>query len=136
MSVQSNSPLSTGIATGLNATKRIVSIRWSLPLCVVTPLVSGILLSSWLAFRSSQKSIDELVEKISTEDAANIEKQVASYLTKPSLISAVIEAEVASDNPNIQDIRELGQSLWHLTQSDSAPKCSCCRRCGPCVFMG
>ncbi len=119
MAVRSNSPLSTGIATGLNATKRIVSIRWSLPLCVVTPLVSGILLSSWLAFRSSQRSIDELVGKISTEVAANIEKQVASYLTKPTLISAVIEAEVISGNLNIQDIRQLGQSLWYLTQSDS-----------------
>ena len=119
MSVRPNSPLSTGMATGLNTTKRIVSIRWSLPLCVVTPLVSGILLSSWLAFRSSQKAVDELVGKISTEVAANIEKQVASYLTKPSLISAVIEAEVVSGNLNIQDIRDLGQSLWHLTQSDS-----------------
>lgn len=119
MPARPNSPLSTTIATGLNTTKKLVSIRWSLPLCVVTPLVSGILLTSWLAFRSSQQAVDELVGKISTEVAANIEKQVAGYLTKPSLISAVIEAEVANGNLNIQDIRQLGQSLWHLTQSDA-----------------
>lgn len=119
MPARSNNLLSTSIATGLNTTKKLVSIRWSLPLYVVTPLVSGILLTSWLAFRSSQQAVDELVGKISTEVAANIEKQVVGYLTKPSLISAVIEAEVANGNLNIQDIRQLGQSLWHFTQSDT-----------------
>ncbi len=118
MAAKFKSPLSTGITTGFNATKQLVSIRWSLPLCVVTPLVSGILLTSWLAFRNGQKSVDELVGKISAEVAVNIEKQVDSYLTKPSLISSVIEAEVASGNLNIKDIRELGQSLWTFTQSD------------------
>ncbi|MBE9067017.1 HAMP domain-containing protein [Leptolyngbya cf. ectocarpi LEGE 11479] len=119
MPARSNNPLSSSIATGLNTTKKLVSIRWSLPLYVVTPLVSGIVLTSWLAFRSSQQAVDELVGKISTEVAANIEKQVVGYLTKPSLISAVIEAEVANGNLNIQDIRQLGQSLWYLTQSDA-----------------
>lgn len=109
--------LSTSITTGLTATKRLVSIRWSLPLCVITPLVSGILLTSWLAYRSSQKAVDELVGKISQEVAANIEKQVDSYLTKPSLISTVIEVEVANGNLTIQDTRELANSLWTLTQS-------------------
>ncbi|MEM9264295.1 MAG: cache domain-containing protein [Cyanobacteria bacterium P01_F01_bin.13] len=117
MAAHSNSFLSTGITTGLNATKQLVSIRWSLPLCVVTPLVSGILLTSWLAFRSSQKAVDELVGKIRSEVAANIEKQVDSYLTKPSLISTVIEAEVTNGNIKVQNTRELAKSLWKLTQT-------------------
>ena len=117
MSARSNSFLSTSISTGLGATKRFVSIRWSLPLCVITPLVSGILLTSWLAYRTSQKAVDELVGKISKEVAANIEKQVDSYLTKPSLISTVIEAEVTSGNLKIQDTRELAKSLLKLTQT-------------------
>ncbi|NEQ55844.1 MAG: hypothetical protein F6K11_38060 [Leptolyngbya sp. SIO3F4] len=118
MTAPSNSPLSTSVTTGLNATKRLVSIRWSLPLCVITPLVSGILLTSWLAYRSSQKAVDELVGKISKEVAVNIEKQVDSYLTKPSLISKVIETEVANGNLKIQDTRELAKSLWQLTQAE------------------
>ncbi|MBT9314878.1 sensor histidine kinase [Leptothoe spongobia] len=119
MSSNSKSFLSTSVTTGVNATKRLVSIRWSLPLCVITPLVSGILLTSWLAYRSSQKAVDELVGKISKEVAANIEKQVDSYLTTPSLISAVIEAEVANGNLKVQDTRELAKSLWGLTQSEN-----------------
>ncbi|NEZ67464.1 HAMP domain-containing protein [Leptolyngbyaceae cyanobacterium CCMR0082] len=118
MTAKFKSSLATGITTGVNATKQLVSIRWSLPLCVVTPLVSGILLTSGLAFRNGQKAVDELVGKISTEVAANIEKQVDSYLTKPSLIASVIETEVASGNLNIQDTRQLGQTLWTFTQSD------------------
>lgn len=113
----SNSSL-TGTTTGLNRRQRLLSIRWILPLCVVTPLISGIFLSSWLAFRSGQKAVDELVSKISEEVAGNIAKQVDNYLTKPSLISAVIEAEVANGNFNIQDTRELAKSVWGLTQTE------------------
>ncbi|MEO1400134.1 MAG: cache domain-containing protein [Cyanobacteria bacterium J06635_1] len=118
MPVRANTSPTTGITTGLNPTKKFVSIRWSLPLCVVTPLVSGILLTSWLAFRSGQNAVEELVGKISTEVAANIEKQVTSYLTQPSMVSAAVSAEVSSGNINLQDTRELGQDLWRLTQAD------------------
>ena len=118
MLARSSNVFSTGITTGINATKQLVSIRWSLPLCVITPLVSGILLTSWLAYRSSHKAVDQLVGKISQEVAANIEKQVDSYLTKPSLISAVIEVEVANGNLKIQDTRELAQSLWKFTKTN------------------
>ncbi|MEM9905316.1 MAG: cache domain-containing protein [Cyanobacteria bacterium P01_D01_bin.44] len=119
MPVRAHAAPSTDITTGLKATRRrLVSIRWTLPICVVTPLVSGILLTSCLAFRSGQTAVDELVGKISTEVAANIEKQVASYLAQPSMVSAAVSAEVASGNINTQDTRELGQDLWQLTQSD------------------
>ncbi|MBX2865067.1 MAG: HAMP domain-containing protein [Leptolyngbyaceae cyanobacterium MAG.088] len=108
----------TAPITEINRNQRLISIRWTLPLCVVTPLISGILLTSWLAFRSGQKAVDELVGKISTEVAGNIEKQVNNYLTKPVMISAVIEAEVVTGNFNIKETRELAKSLWALTQSD------------------
>lgn len=97
--------------------KRIMTIRWTLPLCVVMPLVSGIALTSWLAFRSGQAAVEELVGKISTEVAANIEKQVTSYLTTPVLVSAAVASEVDAGNINIRDTRELGKNLWQLTRS-------------------
>lgn len=108
----------TGPITELNGRQRLISIRWTLPVCVLVPLISGILLSSWLAFRSGQKAVDELVGKISTEVAGNIEKEVDNYLTKPSLISAVLEAEMANDNINIKDTRELAKLLWTLTRTE------------------
>ncbi|MEL7502701.1 MAG: cache domain-containing protein [Cyanobacteria bacterium J06554_6] len=104
--------------TKLHPPKQSVSIRWTLPLFVVTPLISGIVLTSWLAFRSGQSAVEELVGKICTEVAANIEKRVSSYLATPSMISAGIRAEVASGNIDIDNVRQLGQTLWHLTQDD------------------
>ena len=74
--------------TTLSRRQRLLSIRWTLPLCVLAPLLSGILLSSWFAFRSGQKAVNELVGKISAEVAGNIQKEVDNYLTKSSLISA------------------------------------------------
>ena len=118
MPARSKKTLTTGITTGLNTTKQIVSIRWSLPLFVVTPLVSGILLTSWLAFRSGQRAVDDLVGEISIEVATNIEKQVTSYLTKQSLISAAISVQASNGNINTQDMRKLGQNLWQFTQTD------------------
>ncbi|MEL7224916.1 MAG: hypothetical protein AAGL17_08615 [Cyanobacteria bacterium J06576_12] len=60
--------------------RRMVTIRWTLPLCVIAPLVSGIALTSWLAFRSGQQAVEELVDKVSLEVTATIDKQVRSYL--------------------------------------------------------
>ncbi|MEL7142799.1 MAG: cache domain-containing protein [Cyanobacteria bacterium J06573_11] len=97
--------------------KRMLPIRWTLPLCVVTPLVAGIALTSWLAFRSGQAAVEDLVGKISTEVAGNIEKQVTGYLVTSVLVSEAITAEVETGNLNTLDMRALGQNLWQLTRS-------------------
>ena len=104
--------------TKLTVVQRIVSIRWMLPLFVITPVLSGIVLTSWLAFRSGKDAVEESVGKITTEVASNIAKQVTSYLAKPMLISATISTEINNGSLNTNDVRVLGQSLWHLTQAE------------------
>ncbi|MEL7224186.1 MAG: cache domain-containing protein, partial [Cyanobacteria bacterium J06576_12] len=94
-----------------------MTIRWTLPIYIVVPLVSGIALTSWLAFRNGQMAVEELVDDISTEVASNIEKQVSSYLDRPALVSAAISTEVAGDNLDTDDVRLLSTSLWQFTQS-------------------
>jgi len=96
--------------------KRKISIRWTLPICVIAPLLSGILLTNWLSFRNGQAAVEDLVEKISGEVAGNIEKQVSSYLIRPSMVSASLKAEIESGNVDTADVRSLGQTLWHFTQ--------------------
>ena len=104
--------------TQLTAVQRITSIRWMLPLFVITPVLSGIVLTSWLTFRSGQDAVEESVDKIATEVAANIAKQVTSYLSKPMLVSAAVSAEINHGLLDINDVRGLGRSLWHLTQTN------------------
>jgi len=98
--------------------RKIVTIRWTLPLCVIAPLISGIALTSWLAYRSGQQAVEELIDKISLEVTATVEKQVTSYLLEPSVIAAAVKAEVASGNINIADTTELSRDLWQLTRSE------------------
>ncbi len=95
-----------------------MTIRWTLPLCAVVPLISGIFLTGWLAFRSGQQAVEALVNEVSTEVAANIEKEVTSYLTRTSMVSAAFSAEVASGSIDIHDTSDLRQTLWQLTRSD------------------
>ncbi len=98
--------------------KRGISIRWTLPICVIAPLLSGILLTNWLSFRSGQVAVEDLVNKISEEVAGNIEKRVSNYLIRPSMVSASLKADIESDNIDVSDVRGLGQTLWHFTQVD------------------
>jgi hypothetical protein len=100
-----------------SARRQLITIRWALPFCVIFPLISGISLTSWLAFQSGQTAVEELVGKIGKEVAANIEKQVTGYLFQPSLVSAVVSAEVTSGNINVKNTAELSQNLWQLTRS-------------------
>lgn len=116
ISMSSSSHLSR--VTTLTRVQRMISIRWILPLFVLTPVVSGILLTSWLAFRSGHKAVEDSVDKITTEVASNIAKQVTSYLSKPMLISATLSTEINNGTLDISDVRVLGQNLWSLTQSD------------------
>lgn len=123
MFLTSKKDTKTGLSTNLSALKKkvpnnLLTIRWTLPLCVVTPLVVGISLTGWLSFRSGQSAVDDLVGEISTEVAANIEKQVASYLKKPTLVSNAVAVEVEGNNLAPENIRTLGQSLWQLTRSE------------------
>ena len=94
--------------TQLTAVQRITSIRWMLPLFVITPVLSGIVLTSWLTFRSGQDAVEESVDKIATEVAANIAKQVTSYLSKPMLVSAAVSAEINHGLLDINDVRGFG----------------------------
>jgi HAMP domain-containing protein len=102
----------------MNAKRKHLTIRWTLPLCAVVPLISGIFLTGWLAFRSGQQAVEELATEVSTEVAANIEKEVTSYLTRTSMVAAAFSAEVASGGIDIKDTADLRQTLWQLTRSD------------------
>ena len=110
--------VSSSRLTQLTATKPYLSIRWMLPLFVITPVLSGIVLTSWLAFRSGQDAVEESVGKITTEVASNIAKQVESYLMQPMLISSAVSTEISTGTLNINDVRSLGQNLLPLTQAD------------------
>lgn len=94
-----------------------ISIRWTLPLFIVTPLVAGIGLTGWLAFRSGQSAVEELVSNLSEEVAGQIEKEVTNYLDRSAIISEVMLAEFQSDNISAESTQALSIDFWYLTKS-------------------
>ena len=68
MSAEVNTAPSSNNDPGLKVPKRLISIRWTLPLCVITPLISGIILTSWFGFHSGQKDAKKLTENNRTTE--------------------------------------------------------------------
>ena len=97
--------------------KRFVSIRWTLPIYLLCPLVSGILLTGWLAFRSGQRAVNDVVNQLSLEIASNINNQVNDYLSQPVTISELLSVQVQSQKIDIDNVREVGKALHQITRS-------------------
>jgi HAMP domain-containing protein len=99
-------------------TKRLtISIRWTLPLLIVTPLVTGIGLTGWLAFRNGQNAVEILVKHLSAEVTSNIEKEVTNYLGRPSVVSEALMSEIRSGNIELNNVEQLSQNFWYWTRS-------------------
>ena len=99
--------------------RRIISIRWTLPLFVVTPVIIGIGLTSWLAYKSGRNAVEDTINKISTEVANNIETEVVSYLEAPILVSKMLVSEV---NSGILDIQDMAAVTSHLSEISKTVK--------------
>ncbi|EDX83127.1 HAMP domain protein [Synechococcus sp. PCC 7335] len=102
--------------------RRIISIRWTLPLFVVTPVVIGIALTSSLAYISGKRAIDDSIDTIGKEVAKNIENEVLRYLEAPISLSESALAGANSGVLNLQDMRALSNNFWRITQSKQLPK--------------
>ena len=55
---------------------RWLSIRWVLPAMMLVPLVAGIGLTGWLAFRSSRAAVTQLIQDVSQEVTTRIEQRI------------------------------------------------------------
>ncbi|NEZ57633.1 cache domain-containing protein [Adonisia turfae] len=88
-----------------------ISIRWILPLLVVAPVIIGIALTGWFAYRSGRSAVEETVNQITTEVANNIQTEVISYLEVSIVASKMLVAEVNSEVLNIQDMATLTNYL-------------------------
>ena len=91
--------------------KPAISIRWILPLLVVTPVIIGIALTGWFAYISGRNAVKVTVNQITTEVANNIQTKVISYLETSIVASKMLVAEVNSEVLNIQDMATLTNHL-------------------------
>lgn len=90
-----------------------LSIRWKIPLLVVTPLITAVSLTGWLAFRNGYKAVDELAKQLSSTISKEIDKTAQSYLNKPLLLNQVNASAIESGNLSVENLQDLERYFWY-----------------------
>lgn len=96
--------------------KRSLSIRLKIPILIVTPLITVVLLTGWLAYLNGRKAVDELAEQLSRQISDEIEMQTQGYLRKPYLIHHTNAAVIRSGNLNVENFQQLERFFWYQIQ--------------------
>jgi len=93
-----------------------LSIRYSLPIIIVTPVILGVTASCWFSFVASKQEVETLVEKVSEKSTKIIELEIRSYLEKPQILMRSQLATLQSGDLKLDDFSELQRSFWHQVQ--------------------
>lgn len=96
--------------------KPSISIRLKIPLLIVTPLITAIVLTGWLAFRNGQREVDNLAKKLSGKVSTQIELNVQGYLDKSQLIHQVNAAAIYSGSLKTENVQQLESYFWNQIQ--------------------
>ncbi|MEG3983373.1 cache domain-containing protein [Microcoleus sp. D3_18a_C4] len=93
-----------------------LSIRYTLPLMIITPLLVGVGASSWFSFQAGKQEIEHLVDEVSEKSTTIIESKVHSYLEKHQVLMRSQLAAIQSGDLKLDDFAELQRSFWHQVQ--------------------
>lgn len=96
--------------------KPVLSIRWTIPLLIIFPLITVAGLSGWLTFRNGEKTADGLASRLSLKVAEQIEQHLQKYLDRPQIVQKTIADAVQTGTLNLSDPVELRRYFWTLTK--------------------
>jgi hypothetical protein len=96
-----------------------LSIRFSLPIIIVTPVLIGVTASIGFSFVAGQQEIETLVRQVSEKSTNIIELKIQSYLEKPQILMESKLAAVHSGNLKLDNFSELQRSFWYQLQQES-----------------
>jgi len=96
-----------------------LSIRYSLPIIIVTPVILGVTASCWFSFVASKQEIETIVEQVSEKSTKIIELQIHNYLEKPQILMRSQLAATQSSDLKIDNFSYLQRSFWHQLQQQS-----------------
>lgn len=98
--------------------KRSLSIRLKIPILIVTPLITVVLLTGLLAYLNGRKEVEELAEQLSSQISDEIEMQAQGYLRKPYLLHQTNAAVIRSGNLNVENFQQLERFFWYQIQQN------------------
>jgi len=96
--------------------KRSLSIRLKIPILIVTPLITVVLLTGLLAYRNGKQAVDELAEQLSSQISDEIQLQAQGYLRKPDLLHQANATVTRSGNVNLDNLQQLERFFWYQIQ--------------------
>ncbi|WP_445248170.1 PDC sensor domain-containing protein [Microcoleus sp. OTE_8_concoct_300] len=96
-----------------------LSIRYTLPLMIITPLLVGVGASSWFSFQAGKQEIEHLVGEVSKKSTTIIELKVHSYLEKNEILMQSQLAAIQSGDLKLDNFAELQRSFWHQVQQSN-----------------
>lgn len=93
----------------------MVSIRKVIPTVIVLQIFAIVGVTGWLSFRSGQRSVETLAQKLSDEVSDRIELEVKNYLATPHVFHQVTLATVRYGNLDLEDFKQLKRYFWSQT---------------------
>ncbi|MEA5561265.1 HAMP domain-containing protein [Planktothrix agardhii] len=97
-----------------------LSIRRTLPLIIVTPLLVSVTVISWFNFQAGKQEIEKLMLKISEKSTQMIELNLRNYLGKPKVLLPAYFAAIQSGNVDINNLQEVKRYFWQQLQKTNA----------------
>ncbi len=95
---------------------RWLSIRWALPAMMLIPLISGIGLTGWLAYRSSRAGVTELIQALNGEVSHRIEQRLGDRIGELNLVNNLVVNHFEKGRLSIENPNKMRQEFWDLVQ--------------------
>lgn len=105
--------------SAFGSTLGCLSIRYSLPLIIVTPLLIGVTASSWFSFQAGKQEIENLIAQVSQKSTNIIELNIYQYLEKPQILMRAQLASIQNGDLKLDNFSELHRSFWHQLQQQN-----------------
>jgi hypothetical protein len=97
-----------------------LSIRHTLPLIIVMPLLASVAVIGWFNFQLGKQEIEKLMLQVSEKSTQIIELNVRNYLGKPQLLLPAYLAAIQSRNVDVNNLPEVKQYFWRQIQDETA----------------
>ncbi|OCR00349.1 hypothetical protein BCD67_00610 [Oscillatoriales cyanobacterium USR001] len=97
-----------------------LSIRYILPVIIVTPLLGASTAIGWLSFQAGKHEIQNLILQLSEKSTKMIDHDVHSYLERPEILLTSQLNPIQNSNLNIDKPLELQRYFWQVLKQKNS----------------
>ena len=97
-----------------------LSIRYILPLIIVTPLLGASTAIGWLSFQAGKHEIKNLILQVSEKSTKMIDHDVHNYLEKPEMLLNSQLSTIQNSNLNMNNPLELQRYFWQVVKQKNS----------------